>query len=207
MGEISHGFIVENQTLTAPICVPPRFLSAIFSVAFFWFVQNASGDFRLYVQEVVDAEGGRATSCVILVGTNRFSFSPPPNWNVRGDEIARSVILRSPDQAATIQFKFQPDSIRTNTPDLRRFVSGAYPGSRIRGETKCFSGNSEELTLDLVRPIKDSFSVYIRTTLVRLSPEIVEVSLTSSPQRFTPHLPVFNNVITSLREEIPKTHR
>lgn len=184
-----------------------RFLPFLLSLVVSWSVQGASDDFRLYVQDVSDAEGGRVSSCVILAGTNRFSFFPPQNWNVRGDGVARSVTLTSPDQSASVQFKFQPASIRTNMPDLRRFVSAEYPGSRIRGETMCFSGDSEEVALDLARPIKGSLSVYIRTTLVRLHPEIVEASLTSSPQRFASQLPIFNNVVTSLRGEISKPHK
>lgn len=160
--------------------------------------------FRIFQKQISDAEGQKINACIVLVGSNQFSFLPPAGWQVKGDEYEKTVTLRSSDQGASIILKLGAETLNVETnrsiETLRQLARQRFPQSVISAEFSCFAAGMEQPVFDLERMVRN-LRLMTRVTYLQLPGRTIEVSLTAMRPKFASYQSVFNTVLTSLRVE------
>lgn len=165
-------------------------------------------DFKMLPQSLHIPERGEVTSYLILTASNRFSFLPPPAWNVSESAAEKSVTCVPDDFGAKISFKIIP-GISRNVQDLRtdafrNEVAARYPGARVVGEFRCYTGGKSGLAFDVERSFEKRPPVTSRLAFVPFEGGLVEFELTTETRRFSHYHLVLGNLLTSFRiEAIP----
>lgn len=163
-------------------------------------------DFHLFQRRVSAGESGEVMVNIWRVGTNRFQFLPLPGWQVQGDESAVSLMIRSPDQGATIVWRFVNDcSGMTNamsmTNDFRPMIQERYPDGEILGEFVCHVAGGRGLAWDIRRIIPQKAVLQTRFVRVMQPAGLMEFELTTMVQKFPEHEVTFRALLSSIRIE------
>lgn len=170
---------------------------------------SAAESLRFFTQPLVIPERGTVTSCVILLGTNRFSFLPPPDWRVHCDDSTKSVALTSRDLGVGIHFKFVSDRFQTDQPlqpeTLRTQVLQRFSGGKIANEFACFTSGREGLAFDVEYTGAKKVRMLTRLAFIPFPGGLVEFNLTATEKQFESNQLALGNLLTSFHiEPAPK---
>lgn len=172
-------------------------------------VQGAEG-FKMLPQPLHIPERGEVTSYVILTVSNRFSFLPPPAWNVSESAAEMSVTCVPDDYGAKISFKIVP-GIPKSIQDLqadafRSEVAARYPEARVVSEFLCYTSGKPGLAFDLERSFEKRPPMTTRLAFVPFEGGMVEFELTTETRKVSRYRLVLGNLLTSFRiAAIPAT--
>ena len=172
-------------------------------------VLPAAESLRFFTQPLIIPERGAVTSCILLLGTNRFSFLPPPDWRVQCDDNSKTVTLTSSDLGVGVHFKFITDRSQTGQPlqaDIfRPRVLARFPGGIITNEFTCFTSGREGLAFDVDHVGAKKMKMTTRLAFVPFPGGLVEFDLTTTQKQFELYQLPFGNLLTSFRiEPAPK---
>ena len=149
------------------------------------------------------AERGRVPSYIILTESNRFSFLPPPGWNVSQNASERKITLVSKDLGASISFSIMPaDAAAGKTlavEALRDQMLVRFPDAKIVRDFPCFSGGNAGQAFDLERLISKKSPISMRVAIVPFPGGKLEFSLTTASQNFPKHHRTFGILLSSFQ--------
>ena len=146
--------------------------------------KNAPGaeEFRLVKRAVKIAERGEVIGYTLLVESNKFSFLPPLNWQVRGSPSEKQVVFLPRDLIASISLKVLPTQVATNAglhPDqVRQLALDRYPDAKVRGQFTCVVNGGPGEAIDLERV--GGNETLVLTRLARISSRSNSASRTGS---------------------------
>lgn len=169
----------------------------------------AAESLRFFTQPLVIPERGTVTSCVILLGSNRFSFLPPADWRVHCDDSTKLVTLTSRDLGVGLHFKFVSDRFQTGQPlqveMLRTQVLQRFSNGKIANEFACFTSGREGLAFDVEYTGAKKIKMLTRLAFIPFPGGLVEFNLTGTEKQFESNHLAFGNLLTSFRiEPAPK---
>jgi hypothetical protein len=163
-------------------------------------------NFRFFPQPVEIPERGEVISYVLLLGTNRFSFLPPPHWQLRYEAAERKAVLTSRDLAASMTLKIvltnQPGAAPLAPEPLRLRVLESLPEARILREFPCYTSALKGLAFDLERVAGNRTKLVTRQAYVPFGAGMLELSLTTPASRFPKFKSAFSSLLTSFRIEL-----
>jgi hypothetical protein len=164
----------------------------------------AAEEFRFFTRFIRIPERGDVPAQVLMLGTNMFTFMPRPDWVVRYKADARSIVMVSKDQAASLTVRF----VRDVNPDreleaavLQGRLQKAFPEARIVEEFVCYCAGKRGLAFDLERVGANKTKVGTRCAFVRLAGEMIEFDLTTAASRFGDYVPAIRGVMNSFSVE------
>lgn len=164
---------------------------------------QAAEGFKMLVQPLHIPERGEVTSYVILTLSNRFSFLPPPNWNVSENAAAKSVVCVPEDYGAKISFKITPEIGRTikdfQTDSFRDEIRGRYADVRLVNEFLSYTSGRPGVAFDLERTFEKRPPVTTRLVFVPFGEGLVEFELTTESRKFDRYHHAMGNLLTSFR--------
>ncbi len=165
----------------------------------------ASESFQLIPGFVEIAERGRVPSYIILTESNRFSFLPPPGWNVSHNASERKVTLVSKDLGASLSFSILPADTAggkaLSVEELRDQLMVRYPDAKIVRDFPCFSGGNSGQGFDLERLIGKKSPVSMRVAIVPFQSGKLEFSLTTASPKFPKYQQTFGALLGSFQIE------
>ena len=181
---------------------------------------QAAENFRLFTQPLLIPERGEVTSYVLLAGTNKFSFLPPPGWHVRPDAAEKTITFMPVDLSASISVKIlsgqpeptnrqpansepaSPESLQKGKADhWRQQLLDRYPGAKIMEEFRCYTRGNEGVSFDLEQLVGHKISTSSRVAVVSFSGGSVEFVLTTATKKFADYNFAFGNLLTSFSIE------
>ena len=147
----------------ASVRVPARARFRFLLLALSAWIGNlaAADNFQLIKGFEEIAERGKVPSYIILTESNRFSFLPPPGWNLSHNPSERKVTMVSKDLGASMSFTISPpDAVAGKAPTLTALkaqLQARFPDAKIVRDFPCFSGGQPGLGFDLERLISRSY--------------------------------------------------
>ena len=169
--------------------------------------KNAPGaeEFRLVKRAVKIAERGEVIGYTLLVESNKFSFLPPLNWQVRGSPSEKQVVFLPRDLIASISLKVLPTQVATNAglhPDqVRQLALDRYPDAKVRGQFTCVVNGGPGEAIDLERVGGNETLVLTRLAYLPVPGGLVEFNLTAPSRKFADYQFTFGNLLTTFRSE------
>jgi len=171
-----------------------------------WGQTTPPENFRFFPQPVEIPERGEVISYVLLLGTNRFSFLPPPNWQLKYEAAERKAVLIPRDLAASMTLKIvltnQPGAEPLAPEPLRLRVLESLPQARIIHEFPCYTSARKGLAFDLEQVAANRTKLVTRQAYVPFSAGLIEFSLTTPASRFPKFKSAFSSLLTSFRIEL-----
>ena len=170
--------------------------------------QGAEG-FRIFSQPLLIPERGEVTSYVVMTESNKFSFLPPPVWNMGKNSGERTVTFVPDDLSAKISFKINPGIPRTlqdlQTEFFRQEITTRYPEAKIVAESLCYTSGQQGITFDLESHVANRPPMSMRLAFIPFENGMVEFNLTAETRTFSAHHLTLGNLLTSFRiEPIPR---
>jgi hypothetical protein len=170
-------------------------------------VSQAAEDYRFFPQPVLIPERGEVTGYVLVLGTNRFSFLPPPKWQVTYEAAEHRAVLRPQDLQASMTFKITlTNSPGAKPPDkeaLRQRALEASPEGRIIREMPCHTYGLSGFSFDLERVAGNRTRLLTRQAYVPCPGGLLEFTLTTPAEKFAKFRPIFSNLMTSFEMDLP----
>jgi len=177
----------------------------------FWIVAIAAvsrliaDEVRFFPQAFDIPERGKVTAYVLLLQTNRFTFLPPPQWQVNFEPKERRSLLTSPDLTAAITIQVlsleHPPKAPLEAEPLRAELMRRFPGAKILRESRCYLSAIQGLAFDLERAGDKGARVVTRQAFAPFSGGMLEFSLTAPQNKFESLRLAFSNVLTSFQIE------
>ncbi len=166
---------------------------------------SASEVFRLFSTGVTIPERGMVTGYTLISGEYKFSFLPPPKWNVEGNAEKKTVFLTGQDLGTVLRFRVvtrkSDEEPKTKVEQLRAVVTERFPQGRIIHEFECFTGGRKGNAFDLETTVSTNAVVATRLAFVPFDGGTVEFELTTQPQKLEQYHFTFNCLLTSFRME------
>ena len=149
------------------------------------------------------AERGKVPSYLILTESNRFSFLPPPGWNVSHSASERKVTLVANDLGASLSFSILPaESVDGKAPTLEGLKNQLlvrFPDAKILRDFPVFGGGQAGQGIDLERLINKKTPVSMRVAIVHFPGGKLEFILTAASPQFPKYHRTFGNLLGSFR--------
>ena len=160
-------------------------------------------EFRLFSTRMPIPEGNDILAYVLISGTNRFTFLPPPTWTIAGRPDEKKVVLASRDLAASIILRLHNETtLSTNdvSPEiLRRKLMERYPDAKIAHEFPGTVARRPAFAFDLESLVERRLPVFRRAEFVALPAGTVEFELTVSTKNVTDYYFAFGNFVGSFQ--------
>lgn len=119
------------------------------------FIAHAAGGFQFFSRVISIPERGKITGYVLVLGGNRFSFIPPPGWQLKYHANQGTVMLTPPDYAASLSVRILPADPPSPTgslaESLQTKVLKQFPGARIVSVQPCHLSDFAGLAFELER--------------------------------------------------------
>lgn len=177
--------------------------SVCFALALISLARSAqSGEsFRLITEPRRISERGEVTSYVLILGGDRYSFLPPPDWKVQGNAAQNEVVMMSPDRVASIRFKIvsrDSDSLAASESEkFRAQIFQRYPNAKILAEFPCYTADAQGTAFDLEEALPNKSKVSHRLAFLPLSGKSLEFDLSVTTAKFGLFDFTFSNLLTS----------
>jgi hypothetical protein len=175
----------------------------------FWVVSNsaqsshAAQDFRLFTEEIRDAEENKMARYVLLADDKRFTFIPPARWNVKADRTKRTITLLPQDLKAGVTMRFNQEpgggTPELKTAELRERIQERYPGAKFTREFECASDGQTGLAFDLIRLVEKNTKAGMRIVFVPYDGGMVEFELTTAAAKLADYHVSFSRLLYSFR--------
>ena len=177
------------------------------SLVLLFFCKPAQGaeEFRLFSTPISMPERDPLTGYILLTTSNKFTFLPPPGWNVSSTPEQKKVTLSSRDLSATISFKIHPaalfsaDDVQWEV--LRQRVRARYSEAKIIHEFECSGAGRQGLGFDLDSILDHHLRVSRRIEFVPLDGGVIEFDLTVTAKSFADYHFPFENFVGSFQVE------
>jgi hypothetical protein len=158
-----------------------------------------SGPLELIEQQIEIPERGPVTGYLLSLGTNHFSFLPPPRWRASHRPGANSVAIMSSDSTTSITIDFiavKADGEGHNPLSLikERFAD-TTPGESI----DCHTGLGLAIGYDLQRKGASGLRLTSRVIYVLTPAAVIEFTLTAPAATFLVHATAFAGLVNSFR--------
>jgi len=166
------------------------------------FRAGAAEQFKLNVSQQHIPEAGLVTNCLLVTAREKYSFLPPANWRIESDEAARKVSLVLAD-GTVIAIQIKDVALGTaagqTQAQLRDQVLARFPGASILAESVCFAEAGEGQAFDLEWDAGNGTRFATRFAVFSVSGEIIEVVLTTKPEKFHSHHATFTGLLNTFR--------
>ena len=154
---------------------------------------------KLVERTVNIPERGPVTAYLLSMGTNHFSFLPPPLWRTSHRPGASSVAIMSADGTTSIAIEFL--SPKPDAPEAKStLIKTRFPDAAIADSFDCNTGLGPSTACDLRRKTAGgdlrltSRVIYVLTHAVA-----IEFTLTGPTAKFADHTTAFASVVNSFR--------
>jgi hypothetical protein len=196
---------VMAQTVFGRVLGRGRWLCLLLALSGWISTLGAADGFQLIKGFEEIAERGKVPSYIILTESNRFSFLPPPGWNLSHNAVERKVTMVSQDLGASMSFSFlPPDALTGPAPtmaDLKAQLKVRFPEAKFVRDFPCFSGGQPGFGFDLERVINKKLPISMRVATVPFSGGKVEFVLTSASASFSKYHRTFGILLSSFQIE------
>ena len=166
---------------------------------------GAAETFQLITGFVEIAERGRVPSYIILTESNRFTFLPPPGWNISHNASERKVTLVPKDLGASLSFSILPADTAAgkalSVEELKDQLLVRFPDAKIVRDSPCFSGGNTGRAFDLERLVGKKSPVSMRVAIVPFQGGKLEFSLTAATPSFPKYQQTFGALLGSFQIE------
>jgi hypothetical protein len=146
-------------------------------------------------------ERGEVTGYVLLLGGDRFSFIPPPGWQLKYGANQRVIMLTPPDHAASLSVRILPADPPSPTESLaeslQEKVLKRFPGARMVNVQPCYLSDFEGLAFELERTTGQGTKLATRVCSVPFPGGVVEFCLTTTPGKLKQYGVSLNVLMTS----------
>ena len=202
------GYLTQHHgMITRPASVPVLVVRICLVATLMLLGRSTEAEgFKMYTRSVLIPERGEVVGYVVMTSSNRFSFLPPPGWNVTDDARESMVTMVPEDFGAKLSFKItdqkKPTSLKEMQTDaFRETITNRYPDAKIVREFLCYTGSAQGITFDVERLSDKRPPVMTRLAFVPLKGGQIEFNLTTESRRFDRYHRVFGNLMTSFRVE------
>lgn len=158
---------------------------------------------RLAEHRVMIPERGEVLGYLVSVGTNHYSFLPPPGWRVSCKPGAKAVVMIAVDLTTSITVDFlEADTTKTAQKRAGELLSSRYPEGRQLQTFTFLTGLGEGTGFDIERQSGDAPKVASRVVYAIQDPGVVEFTLTTPRARFAECTTAFANVVNSFQRPV-----
>lgn len=168
-------------------------------------IAHAAGGFQFFPRLISIPERGEVTGYVLVVGGDRFSFIPPPGWQLKYNANQRAITLTPPDFAASVSVRILPADppSASDAPKeyLQQELLKRFRGAKIVDVQPCYLSGLEGLAFDLERTTGQGTKLATRVCSVPFPGGQVEFCLTAAPGKLKQSSLSLNVLMTSFEIE------
>jgi len=172
-------------------------------------IAHAAGGFQFFPRLISIPERGQVTSYVLLVGGDRFSFIPPPGWQLKYNPNQRAILLTPSDYAASLSVRILPadPAMATDSPAeaVQQKLLKRFPGAKVVDTQPCYLSGMEGLAFDLERTTGQGTKLATRVCCVPFPGGQVEFCLATTPGKRKESDVSLNVLMTSFEIEAAKS--
>ena len=152
---------------------------------------------KLVERQVNIPERGPVTGYLLSMGTNHFSFLPPPLWRTSHRPGANSVAIMSADGTTSIAIEFF--SAKADQSDAKSLIKTRFADAAIEDSFECSTGLGASTGCDLRRKAAGDLRLTSRVIYVFTPAAAIEFTLTGPTANFADHTTAFASVVNSFR--------
>ncbi len=163
-----------------------------------------AGTNSFFVRPLLITERGEVPSYVARIGTNEFSFLPPPGWVATFQPKEQAVLLRPRDFSAQMRIEINSAlalPLKLDDAALEQEVRTRFSKGTITHQFPCYSSDLNGRAFDVQTPAEHGKTIFTRLALVPGPSGWIEFQLTCSASHMTNFLFGFDNLLTSFRVE------
>lgn len=154
---------------------------------------------KLIEQQIDIPERGPVTGYLLSVGTNHFSFLPPPEWRTSHKPGSASVAVISSDRRTSITIEFLRAPPDDPAPSAQALLKKRFAESTPGESSECFTGLGGATSYDLQRKAAGDVRLNSRVIYVFTPAAVIEFALTSPAATFPDQAHAFANLVNSFR--------
>src|SRR5688572_5279137 len=152
---------------------------------------------KLVERQVNIPARGPVTGYLLSMGTNHFSFLPPPLWRTSHRPGANSVAILSAEGTTSIAIEFLPE--KANEAEARSLIKTRFLDAAIEDSFACSTGLGASTACDLRRKTAGDLRLTSRVIYVFTPAAAIEFTLTGPTANFADHTTAFASVVNSFR--------